>query len=113
MTSGEQLGVIAMPLEQGDRLVGGTGSLVVELCRNHAFPLAALMASHTRWGEAGMATSVTPRCERASTIAFMTAGVAAIVPASPIPLTPRGFVGLGVTVRSVTMLGNSAADGTR
>ena len=43
----------------------------------------------------------------------MTAGVAAIVPASPMPFTPSGFVGLGVTVWSSSKLGISAADGTR
>ena len=45
--------------------------------------------------------------------ALTTAGVAAIVPASPIPYTPSGFVGDGVTVRCVSMCGTSAADGTR
>jgi len=45
--------------------------------------------------------------------ALTTAGGAAIVPASPIPLTPSGFVGEGVSVRSSSNDGNSAADGTR
>ena len=45
--------------------------------------------------------------------AFITAGVDAMVPASPMPLTPIGLVGLGVTVWSRSNAGNSAADGTR
>ncbi len=42
----------------------------------------------------------------------MTAGVEPIVPASPMPLTPSGLVGLGVTVWSSLKLGISAALGT-
>ena len=44
--------------------------------------------------------------------AFVTAGEHAIVPASPMPLTPREFVGDGVSVRSVSKLGSSAAVGS-
>ena len=71
------------------------------------------MAFHTLWGEAGMGTSVTPRPERASTTALMTAGAAPMVPASPMPLTPMALVGEGVTVWSVVMAGTSEAAGTR
>ena len=35
------------------------------------------------------------------------------MPASPMPFTPIGFVVDGVTVRSVSYTGSSAADGTR
>ena len=41
----------------------------------------------------------------------MTAGVLAMVPASPMPLAPIGLVGLGVVVWSSVKLGSSAADG--
>ena len=44
--------------------------------------------------------------------AFSTAGEAAIVPASPIPLTPSEFTGDGVSVRSVSNDGTSAAVGS-
>jgi len=44
---------------------------------------------------------------------LITAGGEAIVPASPIPLTPSGFVVLGVSVRSSVMVGISVAPGTR
>ena len=55
--------------------------------------------------------SVTPYGESASTTAFITAGGEAIVPVSPTPFTPSGFVGLGVSVRSSSKDGSSAADG--
>ena len=62
-------------------------------------------------GRGRRSTSVTPRCDRASTTALITAGGEAMVPASPMPLTPSGFVGLGVTVRSRSNDGISAAAG--
>ena len=46
-----------------------------------------------------MSISVTPRADSASITALITAGVDAIVPVSPTPLAPSGFVGLGVSVR--------------
>ena len=61
---------------------------------------APWIAFHTLSGLAGIGTSVTPRPDRASTMALITAGAAPIVPASPMPLTPSGFVGDGVTVWS-------------
>ena len=56
--------------------------------------------------------NVTPRGRRASMTALATAGEAAIVPASPTPLTPSVFVGDGVSVRSVSNDGISAALGS-
>src|SRR5262249_46204299 len=47
-------------------------------------PVAAWSARQTRSPFAGMSTWRTPRCESASTTAFWTAGVAPIVPDSPI-----------------------------
>ena len=46
-------------------------------------------------------------------MALITAGVPAMVPASPMPFTPIGLVGLGVVVWSSVKLGSSAAEGTR
>src|SRR6266516_4798713 len=86
-----------------DRMVDGLRSLVLERRRDHAPPpsaLASWIARHTRSGDAGFPTSVTPRWLTASTTALITAGGDAIVPASPIPFTPSGFVVDGVTVRS-------------
>ena len=56
------------------------------------------MAFQTVCGLAGMGMSVTPRPASASTMALMTAGAAPMVPASPMPFTPRGLVGDGVMV---------------
>jgi hypothetical protein len=53
----------------------------------------------------------TPRCASASTTAFCTAGIEPIVPASPIPFAPSGFIGVGVSVDAVSKLGSSAALG--
>jgi len=46
-------------------------------------------------------------------MALTTAGVDAMVPASPTPLTPSGFVVAGVSVRPVVNIGRSTADGSR
>jgi hypothetical protein len=48
-----------------------------------------------------MVTSSTPKGRSASTIALTTAGVEAIVPASPTPLTPSRFAAR-LSVRPVT-----------
>ena len=71
------------------------------------------MARQTRSAVHGIWTSVTPSGRRASMTASTTAGVEAIVPASPTPLTPSGLVVAGVYVRSVTIVGRSAAEGIR
>jgi hypothetical protein len=43
--------------------------------------------------------------------AFCTAGVDPIVAASPMPLAPSGFIGVGVSVETTSNEGSSAADG--
>ena len=73
--------------------------------------LAAWIASHTRSGVAGMSMCRTPRCATASTTAFWTAGVAPMVPASPMPFTPSGLRCVGVAMSRRVKLGSSAADG--
>lgn len=45
-------------------------------------------------------------------MALTTAGVAAMVPASPMPLTPSGLTGDGVQVKCDSNDGSSAAVGT-
>ena len=76
---------------------------------DHVF--AAWIACHTRNGVAGIVSSVTPSGRSASITAFVMAGLAAIVPASPMPLTPSELTGYAVSVRSVSKLGISAAVG--
>src|SRR4029450_10378667 len=112
--AGQQLGVVPVLGQQPDGFVDAGRALVVECCGDHACPSrASRMAAHTRSGVAGMAMSVIPSGARASTMALMTVGVDTIVPASPMPLTPSGLVGLGVTVWSSLMFGTSAAEGTQ
>ena len=74
--------------------------------------LPGLAARHTRSGVHGIAMSLTPIGRSASTTALTTAGVDAIVPASPTPLVPSGWSGAGLSVRSVTKSGRSAAVGS-
>ena len=71
------------------------------------------MAFQIRSGVHGIRTSDTPNCRSASTTAFTTHGVDAIVPASPTPLVPRSLVVDAVVVWSVSKLIVSAAVGTR
>ena len=68
-----------------------------------------MIAAHTRPGVVGMSMWRTPRWLTASMTAFCTAGVAPIVPASPMPLTPSGLTGVGVSLVSSSKLGSSAA----
>ena len=86
-------------------MVDALGDVVVERCRDHAF--ASSIARQTRSGVAGIWMSFTPRWESASTTALITAGAAAIVPVSPTPFTPSGFVGLRLSVRSSSYDGSS------
>lgn len=74
-------------------------------------PLASWMARQTRCGVQGIATSVTPRWRSASSTPLTMAGVAAMVPASPTPLTPNGFDVAGVQAVAVEKLGRSPAEG--
>src|SRR5262249_51242375 len=104
MPAGKELRVFAS--EQLDRVLDGLRHLVLERSRDHV--LASWIALHTRSGDAGICTSATPRGASASTTAFITAAGDAIAPVSPTPLTPSGFVGLGVSVRSSSNEGSSA-----
>ncbi len=71
------------------------------------------IARHTRSGVQGIWMSLTPRWRTASTTALTTAGVEAMVPASPTPLVPRVLVVLGEVVWSISKLIVSAAVGSR
>src|SRR6202035_2715674 len=111
LAAGQHLGVPAVPAEVLRRLVHRGGDGVLEGCRDHA--RASWMSDQMRSGRAGISTCLMPNGERASTTALITAALAAIVPASPMPLTPSSLVGLGVTVRSSSNMGISAMVGTR
>ena len=77
-----------------------------------AWPLASWMARHTRCEVVGISMSLTPNWRTASSTALTMAGVEAIVPASPTPLTPSGFDVAGVVTVAVSKLGRSAAEGS-
>ncbi len=76
-------------------------------------PSRAWIAFQTRSGVHGIRMSLTPNGRSASTTALTTAGVEAIVPASPTPLVPSEFVVDGDVVWSMSKLIVSAAVGTR
>src|SRR5207302_168851 len=74
-------------------------------------PLAR-MARQSFSGVSGMSRCLMPSGESASMTAFTAAGVEAMVPASPIPFTPSGFVLVSVSVLSRSNAGTSSAVGT-
>ena len=69
------------------------------------------MARQTRCGLTGMSISRTPRWASASITALWTAGPAPMVPPSPMPLAPSGFLSVGVTSGTLTNAGKSEALG--
>src|SRR3954453_8783307 len=78
----------------------------------HLVPFCvSLIARQMRSDVVGMSICRTPRWATASTTAFCTAGVAPMVPASPMPFTPRGFSGDGVAISTRSKSGSSAAEG--
>src|SRR4029079_11406094 len=124
LTACDDLRVLSGLRKRGHRVVNRGRGNIVETRRNHwrpsravsdiaGRPAAVWMACQTRIGLQGISMSLTPRCRTASMTALTTAGVDAIVPASPTPLTPSGLVVAGVSVRPVTNDGRSTADGTR
>src|SRR3989454_5773787 len=99
-----------MLLQEVDGFTQRCWNDVLEVLRNHdAFlPFRIFQIFSDR---SGMSICVMPNSASASTTAFTTAGVDPIVPASPTPLTPSGFTGDGVTVRSSSNSGKSCARG--
>src|SRR5206468_10213935 len=74
---------------------------------------ALRIASQIRHGVSGISSSRMPNGRSASITALTTAGVDRVVPPSPMPLTPLGLCEVGVSVRSVSNMGRSAAVGRR
>src|SRR3990167_2631404 len=77
----------------------------------HDQVLADWMAFHTRIGVAGMSKLSTPSGASASINALMTAAGEPTDPASPIPLTPSGFVVAGISSNATQTSGMSSARG--
>src|SRR5438270_4917536 len=112
VAAGQQLGLVAILVQHPDRLLERVRRFVIELGGDHwAPPFASWIAPQTRIGVNGMLMYVTPNGRSASMSALVTAAEAAIVPASPTPLAPSELTGDGVSVRSSSKLGSSAAVG--
>src|ERR1700754_528037 len=112
MTTGKYLRAVRIGRDQRHSLVQSRRHLIVKRCGDHALPPFSLIIRQTVSGFTGMSRCFTPNGASASTIAPTIAGVAPIVPASPTPLTPNGFTGDGVSVRSNSKLGMCEARGT-
>src|SRR5712692_1468165 len=111
----EYLCIVGMFGKQCDSFIDRLRRQVIKLCWNHlslsCFQFTLLIIRQTFSGLMGMSRWRTPNGESASTMAPTIAGVAPIVPASPIPFTPSGFTGDGVSVRSSSIQGTIAALG--
>src|SRR5215471_13707940 len=75
-------------------------------------PRASWIAFQTREGVSGMSRCATPNGARASSTACTMVGGAPMVPLSPIPFTPIGLVGEGVSWNCERMFGTRSARGT-
>src|SRR5262245_25670213 len=91
-------------LEWGER--GGPSPPATAYSAAFFSALARRMAAHTACGVAGIGTSSEPM---ASVSALMTAGGAAMAPASPQPLMPSGLDGQRVLVMPTVKDGRSWA----
>src|SRR5690606_31985499 len=128
LAAGDDLGLVTVLGERRQGLLQGGRGQVVELGRDHDsapsvrsavpwFPDAgskcgaaasvvgspppppeSWIARQTRSGVHGIWMSLMPKWRMASTTALTTAGVEAMVPASPTPLVPSVFVVAGVVV---------------
>src|SRR6516165_3048376 len=74
---------------------------------------APAIAATTSAGRTGMRPTLAPTCASASLTAFSTAAGAPMVPPSPIPLAPIGFLVVGVQRWWISKSGRSAAVGRR
>src|SRR5579859_2639255 len=75
----------------------GSPRLPESIERPQFYVRVAWIARQTFSGLVGMSMHVTPSGRSASATAFMTAGRAPTVPASPAPFTPSGFVRQGTS----------------
>src|SRR5882724_5857382 len=114
MAAGNKLAAIGIVLQQADRVGERGGANIVEGCRDHwPAPTRALwIADQMRGGVIGMSRCLIPNGESASSTACTMHGGAAIDPLSPMPLTPIGLVGEGVSWNSDRMVGTCSARGT-
>src|ERR1043166_4962002 len=112
--AGEQLAPVARG-EGVERVPHRLGAHVVEGGRDHRAPpsaFAAWIAAQTPAGVRGSSLWGRPSGASASPPAFTRHAAEAMVPASPIPLTPSGLTGDGVSRWSVSIAGIWLALGT-
>src|SRR5262249_40758054 len=107
VAAGYQLRVTAGRAQLGDGVFDRGGAAVVECRRDHERP--PWMMRHSFSGRSIMSMCFTPNSLSASTAADTTHGVEPSVPASPTPLAPNGFTGVGVTVAASSKRGKSLA----
>src|SRR5205823_14722056 len=122
---GQVVALHAPVVGEVEDVVGRADDERVELALDHqrAHPLELRVVARPRHARAdwiarqtfspfaGMSTWRTPRCDSASTTAFCTAGVAPIVPDSPMPFAPSSLSGVGVSIGTSSNDGSSAALG--
>src|SRR6266436_8599062 len=88
MSAGQNFCLVAVALNETQRVFQSFRCDVFELCRNHnALPLPFWTSFQMRSRLNGMSAWRTPKGESASATALASAGVAPIVPASPTPFT--------------------------
>src|SRR4029077_12566008 len=109
VAAGDELPRALRGAQLRDRVVERRGAVVLELRGYHDLP--PWMMRHSFSGRSIMSMCFTPNSLSASTTAATTHGVAPSVPASPTPLAPSGFTGVGVTVASSSKRGKSMARG--
>ena len=99
VATGDNLGCFRITLQQIDCVSERTDPDVVESSGNHRLApvCAAWTAAQIRGGVRGMSRWVMPNGCKASSTAWTMQGGAAIDPLSPMPLTPSGLVGEGVS----------------
>ena len=115
VAAGQQLRA-RMRGEQRMRVGDGARAVIVEVCGAYMYyapPSRLLHGAPYPLGRHGIRIDSTPNGSSASMTALYTVHVDAIVPASPMPFTPSGWCGDGVTVDSTSMSGSTSARGMR
>src|SRR3954453_8418940 len=114
MAAGKELCSIGIISQQIDCLGKRRRADIIEGCGDHwEAPVRAFCtAAQRRGGVSGMSRCVIPNGDNASSTAWTMQGGAAIEPLSPMPFTPIGLVGEGVSWNSDRMFGTCSARGT-
>src|SRR5579862_2387905 len=100
LAAGKQTRILVLP-QKRQRLIETMRAMIGEGGRLHAAPpgrCAARIKARSRGGVTGNSRTRTPKGRSASSIAETIAAGAAIVPLSAAPLTPSGFIGVGVSI---------------